>query len=139
MLTLFVATILHCGWSYAAESEYLIIVNQDNAMTAISNKELARLFLGKKTMWDSNILVMPVFYNQDNQITRDFIQQVLRKSLIQYRTYWKRRLFSGAGVPPRGFRVTREILEYVSENPGAIGVVKGTVTDAHVKVIMRSD
>jgi hypothetical protein len=64
-----------------------------------------------------------------------FVEGVLKKSVEQYRAYWKRLLFSGGATPPRTFRSSALVLDFVAKNPGAIGVVESSATDDRVKVV----
>jgi hypothetical protein len=45
-------------------------------------------------------------------VTRDFLRDVLGKSLSQYRAYWKRRLFSGGGTVPKAIQTSEEVLAF---------------------------
>ena len=60
----------------------------------------------------------------------------MKKSVSQYRAYWKRLLFSGGGSAPRTFRTSAQVIDFVTRQPGAIGVVESSAADAaRVKVL----
>ena len=122
--------------SEASKGEYKVIVNGKNTLKQLSREDLARIFLGKKTLWDSETKIMPAILPEKEKVTQVFIKKVIRKSISQYRAYWKRRLFSGGGTPPKTFRTSQEVLDFVAKHPGAIGVVEASVNeDKKVKVL----
>jgi hypothetical protein len=78
---------------------------------------------------------MPAMLDEEAPHMQPFLDQVLKKSVDQYRAYWKRLLFSGGGTAPTTFRTSRQVLDFVAKNPGAIGVVEPTAEDDRVKVV----
>ncbi len=127
---------LSSGNSYkSAESSYVVIVNVDNQITAISQKDLALIFLGKKTLWENETRIVPVMMREKQRPMRNFVEVVLNKSISQYRAYWKRRLFSGGGTIPKTFKTHKSLIDYVSNKPGAIGIIPKKSAPEGVKVI----
>lgn len=115
---------------------FKVVVNAGNAVARIDKDDLARIYLGKKTLWDSGARITPALADEGGPIGLAFLDDVIEKSLSQYRAYWKRLLFSGGGVPPRSFRNSAEVVDFVARQPGAIGVVEAsTAVDEKVKVL----
>jgi ABC-type phosphate transport system substrate-binding protein len=112
-----------------------VVANAEGTATKITRDDLARVFLGKKTLWESGSRVMPAMMDEEASKMQPFLDQVLKKSVEQYRAYWKRLLFSGGGTAPRTFRNSSQVLEFVAKNPGAIGVVEPSAVDDRVKVV----
>ena len=52
-----------------------------------------------------------------------FLGQVLNLDNERYVAYWTVRRHVGKGVPPREFRSSAEIVEYVQATPGALGYI----------------
>jgi hypothetical protein len=59
----------------------------------------------------------------------------LKKTVRQFRAYWKRHLFSGQGTAPKTFASSKQVADFVAANPGAIGILDGTYSDDRVKFI----
>ena len=112
-----------------------IIVNHANNVDTLKRAELVRIYLGKKTLWESSLKIVPVLLPEKSPVTQGFIQRIMRKSVDQYRVYWKRRLFSGVATLPKSFRTSTEVVEFVVRNPGAIGLVEKAPDDKRVKLI----
>lgn len=122
----------------AAQSSVKIIVNADVDVSSMNQAELARIYLGKKTLWDSGSRITPSLLNEKSPLTEEFLQESVRKTVRQYRAYWKRHLFSGKGTAPKTFTSSQQVANYVAENPGGIGVVEAAFEDDRVKVVELS-
>ena len=68
-----------------------------------------------------------------------FLESTLKKSVNQFRTYWKRLLFSGGGTVPKVFRSSTQIVDFVARQPGGIGVIEASVVDDRVRVVEISN
>lgn len=119
----------------AAQDNVKIIVNEDVDVASLSRSEVARIYLGKKTFWESGSRITPSLLNEKSPLTQAFLEESVRKTVRQYRAYWKRHLFSGKGTAPKTFASSRQVANFVADNPGAIGVVDATFQDDRVKVI----
>jgi ABC-type phosphate transport system substrate-binding protein len=116
-------------------SGFVVVVNPDNKVQKIPRDELARMFLGKRTMWASGVRIEPAMLDEESQPMRPFLEKTLLKSIDQYRAYWKRLLFSGGGTAPRTFRTSAQVLEFVAREPGAIGIVDDSAPETGVRVV----
>jgi ABC-type phosphate transport system substrate-binding protein len=121
---------LQSAAAVAAESEQTrlhpsvtIVVNLQGSDENITTSDLAAIYLGRKSSWESGRRIAPALPAERDSLTQSFIRDVLQKSANQYRSYWKRRLFSGGGGLPKTLRSTAEMLEYVERTPGAIGII----------------
>ena len=119
----------------ATQESVKIIVNPEVGISRLSQAELARIYLGKKTFWESGSRIAPSLLKETSPITESFLEASIRKTVRQYRAYWKRRLFSGKGTAPKTFASSRQVANYVAENPGAIGVVDAAFSDDRVHVV----
>ncbi len=122
-----------------AQESITIIVNPDVEVSSLSQAELALIYLGKKTFWDSGARITPSLLTEKSPLTELFLKESVRKTVRQYRAYWKRRLFSGQGTAPKTFPSSKQVANYVADNPGAIGVVDASFADDRVRVIELSN
>ena len=122
----------------AAQDAVKVIVNPDVDIASLSQAELARIYLGKKTLWDSGSRITPSLLHEKSPLTEAFLKESVKKTVRQYRAYWKRHLFSGKGTAPKTFASSGQVANYVADNPGAIGVVDASFEDARVKVVELS-
>ena len=112
-----------------------IIVHPEVAVSSLSQAEIARIYLGKKTFWESGARISPSLLDEESPLTESFIEGNLKKTVRQYRAYWKRYLFSGQGTAPKTFASSKQVADFVAANPGAVGVVDAGYSDDRVKVV----
>ncbi len=107
--------------------DVVLIVNPGNETDALSQKDLQKIYLNKKSHWRSGVRVVPVTL-ESGSIHDAFLNRYLRKDQRQFSLMWKRLLFSGNGVPPVSFASEEEVIDFVARTPGAIGYVSGKVS-----------
>jgi ABC-type phosphate transport system substrate-binding protein len=118
-----------------AQGQTKVIVSTEVEVSAISQAEVARIYLGKKTFWDSGARIQPSLLDEKSPVTESFLEDNLKKTVRQFRAYWKRHLFSGQGTAPKTFTSSKLVADFVAANPGAIGIVDGSYADDRVKFI----
>ena len=123
----------------AARVSVKVIVNKEQPDARLTADDLERIYLGKKTLWENGQRIAPAMLEETSPVSEEFMQGVLHKSSAQFRAFWKRQLFSGGGAPPRTFRTSAQVAEFVARQPGAIGLVEPGYTDDHVKVLQISE
>ena len=116
-----------------------VAVNKENKVASLTTDDLTRIFLGKKTLWDSGTRIVPVMPEEESPTGELFLSGTLKKSVSQFRAYWKRLLFSGGGAVPKVFRNHDQLLDFVARQPGAIGVVEASAVDDRVRVLEISN
>ncbi len=115
-----------------------VVVNNEVDAADLDAEALGRIYLGKKTLWDSGQRITPALVTETSNVSKAFLEEILNKNVPQYRAYWKKRLFSGGGTVPKTFRNSREVVDYVTKTPGAIGIVESGPRDGTVQVITVS-
>lgn len=119
-----------------AAERYVVVVNTDSKLKAISRDELSRIYLGKLTLWEqSGTRVAPAMPDESSALGQAFLEDATKKTVDQYRAYWKRQLFSGGGTPPKVYKRASEVVDYVARNPGGIGIVEPGTADARVRAV----
>jgi ABC-type phosphate transport system substrate-binding protein len=135
MAAIFLAAGLSAGAGASAQSTTRVIVSPDVEVQSISQSEIARIYLGKKTFWDSGARIEPSLLDEKSPLTESFLEENLKKTVRQFRAYWKRHLFSGQGTAPKTFTSSKLVADFVAANPGAIGIVDGSYADDRVKFV----
>jgi ABC-type phosphate transport system substrate-binding protein len=112
-----------------------VVVSKENKLASMTPDDLTRIFLGKKTLWESGTRIVPAMPEEESPAGETFLAGTLKKSVSQFRAYWKRLLFSGGGTVPKVFRSSDQILDFVARQPGAIGIVEASAVDDRVRVL----
>jgi ABC-type phosphate transport system substrate-binding protein len=114
---------------------YKVIVNASNSTTSISQSDIADYFLKKKTKWSSGATVLPIDQVTKSSTRAGFCKELMKKSVSQVQAYWQQAVFAGKGTPPRELNSDEDVVNFVKNNPGAIGYVSGSANTSGVKVV----
>jgi ABC-type phosphate transport system substrate-binding protein len=105
--------------------DIIIIGNKSVADSKLNKQDLKNIYLGKKTTWNDNKKI--VFVTQDNSgVSDQFLSEYVSKSSAQYSSYWKEKIFTGQGTPPKSFASDKEMIQFVTQTEGAIGYVSSS-------------
>ncbi len=107
---------------------FLVVVNEQNAVDAMSRTTVSRFFLKKVSRWESGVVALPVDLPPDSPVRDAFSRRVLSKSVMAIKAYWQQQIFSGRDVPPPEKPNDTAVLEFVQTNPAAIAYVSSQAT-----------
>lgn len=113
----------------------VVVVNKDVPDSSLDAESLQRIYLGKKTRWSGGKKIVPVML-KSGSTHEVFVEKFLNKAVSQFNTYWKQAVFTGKGIPPKTFENENDLMEYVSETPGAIGYISTRKKVLGVKIIL---
>lgn len=135
----FCLTLLPSAEAQGVDRSLRVIVSKENKVASLSTDDLNRIFLGKKTLWESGTRIVPAMPEEESPAGEIFLAGTLKKSVSQFRAYWKRLLFSGGGTVPKVFRSSSQLVDFVARQPGAIAVIEASAVDDRVRVLEVSD
>lgn len=102
---------------------FRVIINRANPARSISRQDLSAIFTRRVRRWPNGTQVLPADLAPGSRVRQRFSRAIHGKSVAYVIRYWHRLIFSGRGVPPPDFSSEKALIEYVKENPGAIGYV----------------
>jgi len=107
-----------------AQSGLIIIVNNDNPTGEMSVGQVKLYYTRKiKKRWPkTNASIKPVALKKSSSKTA-FLSSVLKMSASEVDNYFKQRQFANAEAPPVQFSSDAEVINFIVNNPGAIGYV----------------
>lgn len=129
-------TVVALGPGSLAFAEKVIVVHGSNS-NDLSEKDIARIFLGKDKSYPNGERAMPVDQKNGSAIRSIFVSTVLKKTDQQVQAYWAKLRFTGKGKPPKELSGSAAVKDFVTENPGSIGYIDSKDVDGSVKVIYR--
>ncbi len=122
--------------SIALADGFKLIVNAEQKTQALSREEASRIFLKKVTRWSDGGEIRVVQPKADSGVRKAFDPEVHRLQPSAVRAYWAQMVFSGRDVPPVEKASEEAIVDFVKQNPGAIGLVSvNTSVGGGVKVV----
>ena len=123
------------GLPLVAQTEtFKVIVNQDNPVTALTKNEVSNVFLKKNTKWDNNVAILLVDLTDSSDAREAFSKAIHERKASAIKAYWQGQIFSGRNIPPVEKKSDREVLEFVQDNPGAIGYISFATATGGFKV-----
>ncbi len=133
---MFVCTVLVslCISAQTVRADLIVIANEDVAVSGLDRETLQAIFLGKKSQWEDGHRIAPVNLQRGPTHLR-FLQVIVRRTPAQYRSFWKRVIFTGTGMPPKCFAAEKEIVEFVRSSRGAVGYIDASTPHEDVKVL----
>jgi ABC-type phosphate transport system substrate-binding protein len=134
-LLLFAALLAAFASSAGEPATVRVIVNPANQATSLTREEVSKLFLRKQTTWHSGLAVEPVDQVPASPIREKFVQWAHHRSASALAYYWQQQVFSGRGSPPPEKANDAEVIQYVAQNPGAIGYVSAGAKPGGVKTL----
>ena len=130
--------LLLCALAAAAEepSDFVVIAHPARHEVSLQREELSRIFLRKQLAWRGFAeATLPVDQRESNPTREAFTTFVHKRSVQAVSFFWQQQVFSGRGAPPPERSSDASVIEYVTENPGAVGYVGPGAKLAGVKVI----
>jgi len=115
---------------------FVIIINANNPVAALSSQEVSDLFFKKATAWSDGTKASPVDLNETASVRESFSKRIHGKATAAVKSYWQKMIFSGREIPPPEKVSADEVVAYVKTHRGAIGYVpSGTSLGEGVKVL----
>lgn len=113
-----------------------VVVHSSNAVDSMTKAKIGDLFLKRLTRWENGRAVAPVDQTEKSEARGAFTSEVLAKEVQWVKSYWQKMIFSGRATPPAELSTDAQVLEFVRNNPDAIGYVGESATlPASVKAV----
>jgi len=87
------------------------------------------------THWENGDKILPMVNKKNKSELKGFVKTFLNMSTNRYKSYWRTKLFSGNGVPPRNVKTTTKALDITLENTGAIFYSFQPIANDKIKII----
>lgn len=125
ILAAFIGSILPASVT-AGNVGVIVITNHSVKTNSITQKDLEKIYVGKKTRWGKGEKIVPVLLDIPD-IHESFLSKYIKKSPEQFNNYWKRLVFTGRGKELKSFKNQDEIIEFIKNTKGAIGYLPAKI------------
>ena len=126
------ALFLCCAAAHA--QDVIIVANKDVSVSQISSAELRDIFTGARSRFRDGSRAIPVTM-KGGPAHEVFLIKHVGVTPDEFRTIWRKAVFTGQGAMLKDFTTEAALLEYISVTPGAIGYVTRTPSRDSVKII----
>ena len=86
----------------------------------LSKKQVRNIFLGKRQTWDDGQR-MVIASLKEGTTHVQFLKEWVGMTPNQFRTHWRKRVFTGKGTMPTWLQTEQEQRSFIQSTPGAIG------------------
>lgn len=115
----------------------LVLIGNKTGYKVMNRKQISTVFRGNQSIWPSRepvAIVMPSF---KAEYANQFSSSILQMSHSELQKYWLALVFQGRANAPVFLNSSAEIIDYVKNNPGAIGIVKANDREIPVGLVIN--
>ena len=116
-----------------AQDTLAAIANQDGAPAALSFNELQSVLMGEKQRWSNGTKVVIALIKTNNTLGATICKVVFDMKPDELNKHWLALVFQGKASAPYFFNSVTELEEFVSHNPGSIGITNKAVSAPNVR------
>jgi len=113
-----------------AYGQIAVVANLKAPPTALSNEQVAQVFLGTSNEF------RPVDLSEANSSRNEFYKKVADKDAAQVKAIWSRLTFTGKGKPPKEYGSSADVKKAIAEDVRAMGYIEKAAVDSTVKVLL---
>jgi hypothetical protein len=122
------------SWSAARAQDVVLVVNKSVQISEISNADLRAIFMGTRTRFADGSHAVPVTL-KGGPAHEVFLKNHVGEGPEEFRSQWRKVVFTGQGAMPKAFDSESALIEYVADTPGAVGYVSRISSQNRVKLL----
>jgi ABC-type phosphate transport system substrate-binding protein len=134
--TIFLSFFLTTHLSAQAE-ERLIIIGNKTGLTELTLKDARDIFKGKMAFWKNKEEVIVVLPSPKSNDAEFVAKDIFQTSVTGMQKHWLALVFQGRANPPVFVQSTREAIDYVNKNPGAIAALHCKISEVPASIIIN--
>jgi ABC-type phosphate transport system substrate-binding protein len=112
-----------------------LIGHPDLAQADIPRSTVRSIFTMRMTSWPNGLPIRVFVLGDKDDLHATFSKRILGVFPHQLRRAWNRQIFSGTGQAPEKVADEREMLDRVTQTPGAIGYISEEMINEQIRTI----
>jgi hypothetical protein len=112
-----------------------VISNQVGAPATMKEAELRSIFLGEKQRWRNGKKILIALMKTNTPAGKNVCEKIYDMSGEEVKKFWLALVFQGKADAPVFFSTVSDLQSFVSENPGAIGIIDQSPSAAGTLVV----
>ncbi len=117
-----------------SQAEIAVVVSKSFEMTALTDKEVANIFLSRTKRFPNGLKAQPVELKSAD-LRVPFYETIAGKTPTQLSAYWTTLIFTGKGRPPAKYESMDELILDVENSPGKIAYLPISLVTEGMKVV----
>jgi hypothetical protein len=102
---------------------FQIITHPANTESQINLYSLEQILLGEQVFWPGGEKLTAFHGDAEAEPMKGIISNVLHLDSDRFQAHWRRKVFSGRGLPPRSLQSDTMIIQEVAHTKGALGII----------------
>jgi hypothetical protein len=123
------------AWSAAGAQDVVLVANKGVKISEITDADLRGIFMGTRTRFADGSHAVPVTL-KGGPAHEVFLRNHLSEGPEEFRSQWRKVVFTGQGAMPKAFDSEAALIEYVANTPGAVGYVSRISSQVDVKQLV---
>ena len=120
--------------SAASAQDVVLVANKSVRISEITDADLRGIFMGTRTRFADGSHAVPVTL-EGGPVHEVFLKNHLGEDPEEFRSEWRKVVFTGQGAMPKAFDSESALIDYVAATPGAVGYVSRISSQDGVKVL----
>jgi hypothetical protein len=121
----------------AQSDEKLIIIGNKTGLAELTLKEARDIFKGKMAFWKNKEEVIVVLPSPKSDDASGVANEIFQSSVTGMQKHWLALVFQGRANPPVFVQSTKEAIDYVNKNPGAIAALYCKSSEVPSSIIIK--
>lgn len=118
------------------DNGFYCVVNKKNSIQSLNKIQLRNIMLGNTTTWQNNKKIQIVDFSVGQEIRKKFSSKFLKLTPNRVSMIRLKKTLTGKALAPKIFHNQEDMLDYISKNENAVGVVSSnTDLPEEIKVI----
>jgi ABC-type phosphate transport system substrate-binding protein len=106
-------------------------------LTELTLKDARDIFKGKMAFWKNKEEVIVVLPSPKSNDAEYVAKDIFQTSVTGMQKHWLAIVFQGRANPPVFVQSTREAIDYVNKNPGAIAALHCKISEVPASIIIN--
>jgi ABC-type phosphate transport system substrate-binding protein len=118
------------------EGALTVISNPQGAPAILKYSELRSILMGEKQRWRNGSKIVIALMKTNTATGKITSQKIYDMSADELNKFWLALVFQGKAPAPAFFNTAAEVVNFVSQNPGAIGVIDQLAHNNNLRTII---
>lgn len=110
-----------------------VVTQKEEIANSVDKETLKKVLTSKKVYWSNGSRIKICHLSSNSKEFKSFLSELLKMSSDKYLNIWRRKLFTGRGLPTKQVSTSSQVIDCVKQNASAIGIVSKEIqTDLKV-------
>ncbi len=119
----------------AQTAQLTVVSNPKGSPTDMKKAELRSIFLGEQQRWRNGNKIVIALMKTNTTPGKNVCDKIYDMSGDEVKKFWLALVFQGKADAPVFFNTVNELLAYVSENAGSIGIIDQAPPTTGIQVV----